>query len=640
MEDDMDMTAEHEMLEAESKAKRRYAAQEPYQQTLAAQYRIFHHYFAPPQYNWGSGDQWPADREQRPDKIHVTLNVIRPFLATAARLEAILPRITIPTTTLPPDERRRAEAAEQLMLTWLDLSGWDTWMYDFCLTKGIYGKGVLKPYWNEAEKRGDVYVIESPWNLRLGYGASDFHTLDWAIYEYSLSLYEIKQRYPDLEVKETGDTKAPLSVSRYTSHDDVLQQRDNSWIPYREPSNYEKMQARVWDYWYKDDGDIYNLVLVEGCAAEAPQKHKELLDIPYYVAEHDHEPGSPEGTSGALDLIDQQIELNRTLSHMYQYVADNVDPAWFLSGPDAGALVDGLIPKAGQVVSTGESTIFEVPKGESTIAFTEVIRTIWDSLHRVSGVPEIALGGLAGSDISGRATAVQIQSHLNRMDPRRNRTYRALKRLINAWVYMAEVKNPKLRVGTDEAGEPKMAGLAEMIGGFKSWKIIAPEITPRDGMEVNQNQINLVNARLSSRRSAMDATGQENPEAELDLIRAEGMDAQLNPEQVQAYVALFTMLQQIQSQQQAMQQQVDQMGGAPPGGAPAGPPGGAQAQAAGAAAQMQQQQFAAQPTGFEDQNQPMTQPGMPPPAGGQAPASSTLIRGGTAMNQLQYTSGG
>ena len=616
------------MLAVEREARARYSAQEPYQQTLASQYRIFHHYFAPPQYNWGSGDQWPADRAMRPDKIHVTANVMRPFLTVGARLESILPRITIPSSTLPENERRRAEAAEQLMLTWLDLSGWDTWMFDFCLTKGIYGKGILKPYWNDKEKRGDVYVIESPWNLRLGYGASDFHTIDWAIYEYSLSVYECKRRYPDLHIKETGDTKAPLHVSRYTSHDDVLQQRDNSWVPYREPSNYEKMQARIWDYWYKEDGDIYNVVIVEGCAVAEPAKHDELLDIPYIVAEHDHEPGSPEGVSGAIDLIDMQIELNRTLSHMFQYVADNVDPAWFISGPDSGAWPEGAIPKAGQVVSTGESTIYEVPKGESTVAFTEVIRTIWDGLHRMSGVPEIALGGLAGSDISGRATAVQIQSHLNRMDPRRQRTYRALKELLRAWVFMAEEKNPKLQVGENKVG------LAEMLGGFRNWKIIPPEITPRDAQESVNTEINKVNAKLSSYRTSMDAIGIDNPEAELDLIRQEGMDAQLNPERAQSYVAIWPMLQQVQAQEQAMQQQLGGM--APPGA----PPGGPQAQAAGANAQVQQQQFAAQPTGFEDQNQPMTQAGMAPPAGGQGPASSTLIRGGEAMNQLQFTSGG
>lgn len=626
---------ELDLLEVEHEAKERYDAQSPYQSVLSAQYRIFHHYFNPPQYNWGSGDQWPADRDARPDKIHVTYNVIRPFLTVAARLESILPRVTIPTSTLPEPERRRAEAAEQLMMTWLDMSGWDIWMFRFCLTKGIYGKGVLKPFWNDVEKRGDAYVIESPWNLRLGYGASDFHTLDWAIYEYALSVREVKRRWPKLHIEHDPDRNPPLHVARYSHHDDVLQQDiAKTVVPYREPSEYEKRHARVWDYWWRDGDKIMNAIMVEGCVAEGPVHHKELPDIPYIVVEHDHEPGSPEGVSGVIDLIDLQVELNRSLSHMFQYVADNVDPAWFLTGPDAGAMVDGIIPKAGQVVSAGESDIREIPKGQSTVPFTEIYRTIFDALHRQSGVPEIALGGLAGSDISGRATAVQIQSHLNRMDPRRNGTYNGLKKLIRMWVYMAEKKNPRIPVGDQKIP------LADMIGGFQNWKVIAPEITPRDAQEAVTVEINKVQSRLSSRRTSMDAIGMENPEAELDLVRSEGMDAQLDPERAQAFVSLNLMLQQMQQNQAAMQQQLDAMAPQPPG------PGGMDAQAAAASAQgqMQQQQYAAQPTGFTDQNQqgaqPMTQEGSPPPGNGQGPTSSTLIRGGQALNQLAFTSGG
>ena len=616
---------ELDLLEVEHEAKERYDAQSPYQSVLSAQYRIFHHYFNPPQYNWGSGDQWPADRDQRPDKIHVTYNIIRPFITVGARLESILPRVTIPTTTMPQEERRRAEAAELLLMTWLDMSGWDTWMFDHSLSKSIYGKGVLKPFWNDVEKRGDVYVIESPWNLRLGYGASDFHTLDWAIYEYALSVREVKRRWPKLHIEVT-DRNPPLHVSRYTSHNDVLQQRAaNEVVPYREPSEYEKKHARIWDYWWREGDEIWNAILVEGCVAEGPTRHKELPDIPYIVTEHDHEPGSPEGVSGVIDMIDLQIELNRSISHMFQYVADNVDPAWFLTGPDAGALVDGIIPKAGQVVSAGESDIREIPKGQSTVPFTEIYRTIYDAVHRQTGVPEIALGGLAGSDISGRATAVQIQSHLNRMDPRRNRMYNSLKRLLRFWVYMAEKKNPKLPVGE------QMVGLKDMLGGFRNFKIIAPEITPRDAQEAVTVEINKVQARLSSLRTSMDTIGVENPESELDLIREEGMDAQLNPERAQAFAALSIQLQQLQMNAAQMQQQLSAM--APQGQDP-------NAAAAASQAQVQQQQYAAQPTGFEDQNQPMTQAGSPPPGNGQGPTTTTLIRGGTALNQIAYTSGG
>ncbi len=168
-----------------------------------------------------------------------------------------------------------------------------------------------------------------------------------------------------------------------------------------------------------------------------------------------------------------------------------------------------------------------------------------------------------------RATAVQIQSHLNRMDPRRNRMYNSLKKLLRFWVFMAEKKNPKIPVGDQNIP------LKNMIGGFRTFKIIAPEITPRDAQEAVTVEINKVQARLSSLRTSMDNIGTENPESELDLIREEGMDAQLNPERAQAFAALSIQLQQLQMNAAQMQQQLSAM--SPQGGAPQGDPNAAAA---------------------------------------------------------------
>lgn len=186
-----DMTELLVMMGCEADARKRYTQSESYQAWLGGQYQSLHHYFAPPVYGWGSGDQWATDRVERPGKIHVTANIIRPIVASSARIESMLPRVTIPSSTLPEPMRKRAEATEQLLMTWLDMSGWDVWLYDLCLSKGIYGKGIFKTFWNKAEKRGDVVVIERPENLRIGWGSNDYSIKDWALYEYKLSKEEI-----------------------------------------------------------------------------------------------------------------------------------------------------------------------------------------------------------------------------------------------------------------------------------------------------------------------------------------------------------------------------------------------------------------------------------------------------------------
>jgi hypothetical protein len=623
-----------DVMEVEAEARSRYSQSQPYQAQLASQYTAFHHYYAPPIYGWGSGDQWPADRTERPGKIHVSLNLMRPTINSSARLEAMLPRITIPSSTLPEDARKRAEGTEQLMMTWLDMSGWDVWMYDLCQVKGIYGKVALKTFWNKADKRGDVSLIEQPWNLRIGWGANDFSVKDWALYEYRLSPQEIRRRYPNLQIKTPMDSRQPLEVFRVGDHTDPLSQNVDN-VTYRQESDYEQRQLAVWDYWYRhaETDAICNAILVGGVVAYGPKPHSELYDIPYLVTEHDHEPGNPDGVSSVVDLIDLQIEMNRLFSHGLQYVADNVDPAWYITGDDAAGLPEGIVPKAGEATNLGNSQLLEVPKGgANTFPITEMMSEAWNAWHRISGLPEIGLGGMSSSDISGRAVAVQIQSHANRMDPRRNRVYRTLKELLRSWVFMATKVNPQVDIGPDEQGQPRTAGVADLVKGMTNWKIIAPEITPRDAQESVMTEINLLNAKGQSLRSMMDKVGIENPEAEIEMVKSERMDPALFAADAQAYLGIMTMLQQIQMQQQQMQAQ------APTDQPQAGAPGmSAQAQGSTAVNQMQQQAYAAQPTGFEDQNQggqqPASQAGTPAAPGGPSP-NTTLIRGGQALNQI------
>jgi hypothetical protein len=229
--------------------------------------------------------------------------------------------------------------------------------------------------------------------------------------------------------------------------------------------------------------------------------------------------------------------------------------------------------------------------------------------------------------------------------------YSGIRELLIFFTIMAERVNPKIEVGDvldEETGEPtgerKTVGVGDMVRGFRRWKIIAPEITPRDNFEVTQNEINKQNALLASKRSGMDAIGTEAPEAELAIIEQEQSNLKLNPASVQQQISVLTIvaqLEQMRMQNEMLSQQVAQAVG-PPGQAPGSVlnPEQAQAQALGA-----QQQ--AQPTGFEDQNQPITQQGSPPPPGapapgGQGPAQLQALsrQNGDALNQIAFRSGG
>jgi len=616
-----------------AQARVRFESSESYQARIVQKMQDLHHFYHPQ-----DGDHWPSDKAKRPGKVHVTANLVKAAVDVDSRLQSVMPRITIPTATLPPATRLRAEGAEAMVLQWLEMSGIDVWLNVLCQTKSLYGKGILRPYWDAELERPDVTVVENPANLRLGYTDSDYTKLDWSIYEYSISQLEAKTRWPDIDIHASPDpTGPPLVRVGGADHADPLDQRvDDFYKPrFREYSEYEHNQLRVWDYWYRGEGGtVTNAILVNGVIVNGPHAHDYIPDIPYIVIENDHEPGNPEGVATVEPIIDIQEEFNRLLSHGLQHIADDVDPAWFLTGPSADAVPPGLIPKAGKVVGAGENDIRLIPKGVNVFPISEMLGELWNGFHRLTGLPEILFGQTPGADTSGRAVAIQVEAAANRLDPRRRRLYQGIKELLIFWVIMTEHKNPSVDIGDSEDGTPQTAKLGDLVKGFKSWKIVAPEITPRDSFEVTNNELAKVQGKLTSIRDAMDATGVEAPEATLDVIRSEQADIDLNPGAVQAKVSIYPILQQVLQQQAEMGQQLQQLTGQS-----GGPPQSILAQSQSA---VNGQQVALQAQGpaapLEDQNLPPTAAGSPPPPGapgpGGAQTQTTLIRDGQALNQI------
>lgn len=592
-----------------AEARSRVAETDAYQAALVSRYRKYHSQYAP-----FDGDQWPTDgsRPGRSGKIHITSNLIKPAVNIPARLEAKLPRITLkPTSTQDEAERIRAETAEKSVVTWLEASDWHIWMHDLTRGKHLYGKGVLKVFWNSAEKRPDVSVVENPANLRVGWGSSDFRQIDWALYEYSLSPFQIMRRWPQIGVLPAKEPNGPLQVIKVGGdHSDPLGQRPNNipdLRPVYQPSDYERKQVKVWDYWYKDSkGKVYNCIIV-GERVEAERAyHRELADIPYIVIENDHEPGSPEGISSIADLLDLQEEINRLLSMGVQLIVDNLDPAWQV---DDDSFPAGRVPKAGEIIPAGEGKqIRAIEKPVNTFPVEQVLDRLLDQYHRVSGLSPIMFGDPSGSQVSGRALAVMMDAYANRGDPRRDRLYAGLKELIIFWSIMVERLNPKV------AGR----GMKPIFDGLRAWTIVGPEITPKDVIEATTNEINKVNAKIQSRRSAMDNLGIDSPEDELDLIAEELSDLQLNPAEVQLQMAVYAALQQLGLS-------ADQLQGA------LNPN---EQQAGQGAANIAQQQ--AQPALTQDQNEAGAQPATAPggaPGGG--PLGLTVLNRTNAQQQPQ-----
>ena len=638
-------------MRLEAEATRRYNMGAPGAFRRAVRYRRYLKYYSPI-----NNDQWPEDLYLRPSKVHVTANMIRSYVDIIARLLSIQPRLINKPTASGKEARRQAESIEQLYYRMLDQSGWDVWLNEHAQNGEIYGLSVLKPFWNKDTDAPDVMVLAQPQNLILGYGSNDYSVIDWSIYRYTISFIEAASRWPQLSlgigkgnkptingtpVSWASADKADIVNQKGAGNNDTLGGNNlTGEVPNSDHmETYEQQEhLEVWDYWYREGGQIVNAVLLAGQVVDGPHIHSELPTIPYLINESGHEPGSPEGLSTVELLIDTQMGYNRTLSLWTQHTLDNSGTAYQVTGPTAGDMPEGVVPKSDEFIPVGENEIKPIQRNQNNYPAEQLVKHYWELASRLTGIPEILFGQLAGAQTSGRATAVQIEAALNRLDPKRRRFYANLKELLRVWGYMLSYKDKQVEIVVPveqaDPNQPQLqapqfqiqkVGMKELLKGFDNWKISAPEITPRDNMEATQNAANKVQAHLSSIETAMDEIGIDDPQHEMDLIRAELADARLNPGQVQAYISSMQLMMQLMQMQQ---QQPDP-------------------NAAGDQGQnvQQAQDQQAQPQGLQDQNQPgmPTGPGGAPPPGTNPPGGmglqlQGLIRqkGGTAtpMNQV------
>jgi hypothetical protein len=584
-------------MDIEKEARDRYSSGLADSEYRAMRYQKVHKYYAPP-----GGDQWPDDLAQRPGKLHLTTNLIRRFVDTEARLLSIKPRFVIPPSqtsdpTVGEDQERRGEATEKLFDRILDGSGFDQWSFTFNQVKSLYGIDFLKPFWNESTKLPDVEIIEQPQNLMIGWADSNFLDIDWAIYHYKISGLRAKMNYglSKEDIVAYPDTSGPGPNAPSGDHEDPVDTMSFSNRLGRASTDYERKFVGVWDYWYlREDGMVMNATLVAGKLVEGPIEHPELPTIPYIPVENDHEPGSPDGHSTAELLIDIQMGMNRAISHYAQHVWTTTDPAYQLTGAEAPMTVPaGLVPVSGEIVAPGPNVrIEEIRSGVNNFPFDSLIATYWNMAHRITGLSEILFGSPPGAQTSARALQAQLDSSINALDPKRTRYFEGLRGLFSFWHFMLLKKNPEI----------DGIRVKEVIDGMNNWQVVAPEISPRDVIEHTQNVINKVNGKLVSLQTAMDEVGVNNPLEEIDRIMAERSNAHLFPGDAQAIAAVVATLQAIQQQQAQA--------------------AAAQGQNAQAAAQQDAQQ--AQPTLFEDQNQPATGAGSPPPEGAPAPIGGEL----------------
>ena len=589
---------------------------DPEQNRLKALFRRMDNLYHPETMTLGGADHWSEDPSARlAGRAHVSVNIHHAYVQIPAAIQAVRPVINYVPTGSSQEEREAAALRERLYFRWWDSNEMDLLHEQAALLKELYGHTAAKVYWDPIERVPKVSIIERPENLYLGFGNSDYNRLDWALYTYGMSPQSIQEDYGVnvIPVKQ-GEKWFP-----YTSRGSHADPIGNVWAnafernPLRRETAYEQMQVEVYDYWYKVPTSpgkaplVYNAIYVGNTLVKNDAHPEYAGQIPYIHLPNGKIPGSPYGKPALYDpeqLLREKDERVTAMAQMIQSIVGG--QMWQLVGAEAPDEVPpNALPKPGRVATPGPGNELRaiqpfIPQFQIEAYVARIDR----ELTVATGLNDLLLG-LAPAQVLGssRAIAALIANYESRLAPKRKVFYAWMKKVWEMCARVWEAKDPAVK---------------SLIAGEYRIEIIAPELTPRDTLELASTAINLVQNRLWSAERAMDRVGVEDPIGEKELIRDEQTDATLNPAAVATMTQVMGQMQQMQMGQQQMQQQAQMM---------------SQEQALNA-----QRTMTSGVPGDESLNQPENQAQLPPEAtaaNAAAPGEANLVPAPTATNEVQ-----
>jgi len=531
---------------------------EPEQNRMRAIYRRYDHYFHPQTFTLGGADHWAEDPSARlSGRSHVSVNLHASYVQIPASLQAVTPVINYVPTGPSEGERNQASRRERLMYAWWDSNDMDLKLEEASLLKALYGNTAAKIFWDPVKKMPRVQIVDTPENLYVGYGSSDYTRVDWALYSYGLSPQAVMEEFGvDVIPVREGNQWFPYTSA--STHDDPIASIYlNSYHrdPIRYQTAYDQMKIEIMDYWYKHPTQpgkpplVCNAIIVGNTVVKRTE-HPELEGIiPYIMLRNSMIPGSPYGKPELYDIEQLLREKDEKITAQAQMIHSVVGgQMWQLTGVEAPDEVPAnAIPKPNQVATPGAGNRIEsinpfIPQFQ----VEDYNKRIDRELAVASGLNDLLLG-LAPSSVLGssRAIAQLMANYEARISPKRKLLYSWIQQV---WEVCARV------------WENKDKAVANVIDGEYSIMLTPPELTPRDTIELAQTAINLVQNRLWSAERAMDRMGVSDPEGEKDLIRDEQTDATLNPAAVQTMGALIQMFSQMQQQPPAEAQRQAEAG--------------------------------------------------------------------------------
>ena len=224
--------------------------------------------------------------------------------------------------------------------------------------------------------------------------------------------------------------------------------------------------------------------------------------IPYIIIANDPLPDQFWGQSDLVDLMPVCTEINRRMSVFSQILDLSGAPITVLEGVDG---TEGIRIGPGakwELPEGARAYLLDLMQGGGAEMQLKYMDLLFRMLHDLSETPRTAFGD-SGRDLSGAALEVEIQPLVQKVQRKRRQWDTALSQRAELMLRMMAHHH---RVD---------------ISGFETPVAIWPPILPSDANAAVRNAVARVQHGLMSRRSAMSALGEHDPDAELRQMASE-----------------------------------------------------------------------------------------------------------------------
>jgi hypothetical protein len=244
------------------------------------------------------------------------------------------------------------------------------------------------------------------------------------------------------------------------------------------------------------------------------------------------------GESDVDQILEINEELNQLVSHMAYIEKRYMNPTykWLMAPENYVDLATRIAGGGGILPLYGRSdvSLLEIPVLPAE--YGDLVDRLRMYGVELGGLSELAFSGEAGGSINtGASLTVNFTNVLATLDLKRTNWTTGLSRVMGQMLYhMEKMKDIGIVTETGGMSAGGSSGLIKLTGkdikGHRRVIITWPGVLPKDDIGAARLVIEQVGAGVLSRRTGMEKLGVRYPGDELELIKEEQRDPDLNPE--------------------------------------------------------------------------------------------------------------